>query len=198
VRGLRLYAMLLLVWPLLASLGGCARKEGQSPPEPRTPAAPGDEGSPASTRGARSGSSTPQARTEGVLFRDVLASWESGRQDEAVKQLLSMRWDQPGVFTDVPMMNLSEKDFTALPANERERTAKEAIELSNTLRNLARHALSTGQQAQASGDKQTAKAHYEAVLHLGQALSTSERLLLIQLVGKALVKTAEERLSAAK
>jgi len=98
----------------------------------------------------------------------------------------------------MPVMSLSEQDFGALPSNERERTQNEAIELTRTLRNLARHALSAGENAQATGDKQTTRAHCEAVLHLGQALSDPERLLLIQLVGKAIVKMAQERLSTVK
>jgi hypothetical protein len=61
---------------------------------------------------------------------------------------------------------------------------------------LSRHCRSVGENAQASGDKQTAKAHYEAVLHLGEALSSPERVSIMQGTGKALVRMAEEKLSA--
>ena len=95
-------------------------------------------------------------------------------------------------------MNLSEEDFGALSRDERTRIKKEVDELPFTLKELGRHSLSVGENAQASGDKQTAKAHYEAVLHLGQTMSSPEHYAVMQQVGKAVVMMAEKRLSALK
>jgi hypothetical protein len=198
VRRFRALVTVMLVLPLVAWQHGCAKKQDQSQPPAPAASPPADQGSPASPGATHRENGTPHARSEGVLLRDVLASWESGKKEQAVAQLLSVRWDQPGVFSDVPTMNLSEQGFAALPPDLRNRTASDATQLTATLRSLAREALSVGEQAQVSGDKQTARVHFEAVLHLGQALSSPERLLLIQLVGKVFVKTAEERLSALK
>ena len=148
--------------------------------------------------GAQNGNSVPQAPAERIVLSDVLASWESGKKDEAVEQLLAIRWDGPDVFAGMPLMKLTEKDFGALPADARKRTLEEIIELIGTLRSLARHVLATGENAQASGDKQTAKADYEAVLHVGQAMSSPERVLVIQQLGKAFTTGAQEKLSAVK
>ena len=96
----------------------------------------------------------------------------------------------------MPHLNLSEDEFRALSRDERTRKQKEYMELVRTFKNLSRHCRSVAESAQASGDKQTAKAHYEAVLHLGEALSSPERVSIMQGTGKALVRMAEEKLSA--
>lgn len=200
MRGFRVCAMVLVAFPLVASLCGCGKEDDQPRPEGQNRSASGDEMAPPPPPppppGARNRNGAPHADTEGAVLGNVLASWESGKKEEALKQLLSVRWDGPGVFADVPNMNLSEKDFGALPADERDRIGKELMELTTTLRSLARHANSIGDNAQASGDKQTAKAHYEAVLHLAQAMSSPEHVLLIQQVGKGIAGSAQTRLSA--
>ena len=198
MRRFRACAMPLLASVLVASACGCARQEDESPPNSQASSASSDEVAGPSSQGKRNGSSVPPAPAKGILFDDVLASWESGKKDEAVEQLLSIRWAGPDVFADMPMMNLSEQGFASLPRDERTRIQKELIELVGTLRALVRHAVAAGDDAQASGDKQTAKAHYQAVLNLGQAVSSPQRTLLIQQVGKTIATVGREKLSALK
>lgn len=196
MRRLRVYAVVLLALPPVASLCGCGEEADPPGPEGRASSASGNQQAAPGAPGAQNESGVPPAQSGGVALSDVLASWESGKKDVAVKQLLSIRWDEPAVFADMPIMVLSEKDFRSLPRDERTRIQQELIELVGPLRNMARHAWSIGEKAQASGDKQTAKAHYEAVLHLGQALASPERVLLIQQVGKAITIGTQKRSSA--
>lgn len=191
--------MVLLAFPLVASLCGCGKENDQPRPEGQNRPASGSEMAPPAPPpppGTQNGNSVAQAPAKRIVVSDVLASWESGKKDHAVEQLLSVRWDGPDVFADVPNMNLSEKDFGALPADERDRISEELWQLDSTLLSLARHAWSVGKKAQASGDEQTAKAHYEAVLHLGQAMSDPEHVVVIQRRGKGITIGAQKRLSA--
>lgn len=201
MRGRRVCAMVLLAFPLVASLCGCGQENDQPRPEGQNRSASGKEMAPPAPPpppGTQNGNSVPQAPAKRIVVSDVLASWESGKKDEAVEQLLAVRWDGPDVFAGMPLMKLSEGDFRALPADGRKRTLEEIIELIRAFRSLVRHVLATGEHVQASGDKETAKAHYEAVLHLGQAISSPERVLVIQQVGKPLINGSQERLSALK
>ena len=74
MRGFRVYGIVLLVSLLVTSLCGCAKEEDESRPEGQSSAASRDEVS-------------AEAHAQGVRFNDMLASWESGKKDEAVKRL---------------------------------------------------------------------------------------------------------------
>ena len=187
MRAFRVYGFLLLASLLAASLCGCAKEGEESGPEGQDSAASTDEVS-------------SEDDAQGVRFGDMLASWESGRKEDAVEQLLSIRWVEPALFADVPHLSLSEDEFKALSlsGDERTRRQEEYMELVSTFKNLSRHCCSVGENALATGDKETAKAHYEAVLHLGEALSSPKRVSMMQGTGKALMRMAEEKLSALK
>ena len=202
MRGFRVYSIVFLALssavlygcgglpeevPAASNDGDADSAEMKSPPL-APPSAPASTESP-----ALSGKSTVASPG----FSTVLASWSKGNKDGAVQQLLSIRWDEPAIFDDVPHLSLSEDQFRALSLSRDERTRrqKEYMELATTFKNLSRHCFSIGDNARASGDGQTAKAHYEAVLHLGQALSGPNRVSLIQLTGKAIVGAAGEKLA---
>jgi hypothetical protein len=137
----------------------------------------------------------PDSRDDPPRLDDVLALWESGKKDDAVKQLRSIRWDEPAVCAHTPLMNLSESEFISLPHEDRVLVQKEAIEFVGTARGLQRHAFLLAEQAQRSGDRQTAKEYYESVRKLGDALLSPDRLIVLQSLGKALVKMAEAKLA---
>jgi hypothetical protein len=171
---------------LFSTSPGCA--DNQTPTEPvsventdRTPVAVGASdkvGSSAVPKTAR--------------LEDVVASWESGNKDEAVRQFLLIRWDEPAAVSGLPVLDLSEEQFASLPADRKISVQDESIRQVTTFKSLARHAITAGDNARASGQTETATAHYEAVRHLGEALSSPARLLIIQQLGKAIVKSVSE------
>lgn len=186
----RVLPIVLLTSLVVALLCGCTEKEDGSQPQTQT-YAPKEDGSQPETQ-----SNPPPV--EGTLLSDVVASWKSGDKDNAVEQLRSLRWDDPRVFANMPLMSLSEAQFGALSADERARLQKEIAQLAGTVKSLARHANATGEKAQASGDRESAKAYYEAALHLGEALSNPERVLLLQLSGKGIAGGAREKLDTVR
>jgi hypothetical protein len=171
MRRLPACAIVLLVSPLVGSWFGCG---SSTPPPPASPASHGETSN----------------------LSDILASWNSGKKEIAVEQLLSIRWGDSSAFAEMPNVTLSEKDFMSLSSDEQTRIQKT---LWPALKHLARYALSTGDNAAPSSDKETAKAHSEAVVHLGEALSSPEHSLLIQLFGKTIVEMAtKDKASAEK
>ena len=107
-----------------------------------------------------------------------------------------IHWDVSGVFFDLPVLNLSEDRFTSLSRSERTSMQEESLQLTRTLRAISRHVIAAGDNLQASGDKKAAKASYQAVQHFGEALSSPERLQVIQMIGKGIANSAQEKAAA--
>jgi hypothetical protein len=155
------------------------------------------------TAAASAGSVKTSESTTGALHidkskgvpNDVLSAWETGDKDRAVELLLSIPWDEPTRFSDRPLLSMTEQEFSSLSRSERNRHVEEAIKLVSRLKGLARHAIALGDKARSSGDKQRAKVYYEAVLHLGEAISNPDKLLILQQLGRGLVSIANEQLS---
>lgn len=124
----------------------------------------------------------------------VFESWESGAKDEAISKLLQIDWESPTAIGDLPMMNITEKDFAALSRSEKEKGQAVAMKLAGNSKAVLRHAFSLAEQAEGEGDSAKAKLYYEAVQRLGNALSGPERLVVLQMIGRSLVKMADEKL----
>ena len=172
---------------------GCSKTPIESEPGNQVSAEPVAE-----SKGPPSPPVTSQAHEGVVRLADVLASWESGDDDDAVKQIVSIRWDKPNVLANVSVLNLTEDSFARLPYDDQERVMKELMEVSKVSRDLARHVVAVGDKARASGNEEMAATHYEAVRQFGKALSRPERLQGIQLVGRALERMTQDKVSAGK
>ncbi len=128
----------------------------------------------------------------------VLKAWESGAKDEAVSTLLHIDWESPTAIGDIPIMSITEKDFVALSRSENEEQQAMAMKLVSNSKAIQRHAFSLAKQAEGAGDDAKAKLYYEAVSRLGNALAEPQRLTVLQMMGKGLVKWTDEKLAAQK
>ena len=192
MRGLRKLLSMFLLVALIFSQLGCDKK---------------DKDVESQTEGSRTPTDVISAdETEGILSQDneevtsldhVLTLWDQGDKDAATEGFLSIRWNDPATLANVPVMNLSEQQFQSLSRGKRDRTMKEYQDLrSKLLIGIVRHVRSAGDSALATGDKQTAKAHYEGILRCGQALSSPDRFELMNLDGKAALSMAQKGLSS--
>ena len=155
----------------LATLAGCGKKQEEPPTQADTPAAPGKQASPPTTGTERQAA---PAVEKPVTLTQVLALWNRGETDAAVEHFLSLKWDAANVLGDSPVMILSERRLVALHQSERQPIVQEAMELTGALRGLVKQVLAAGDQALASGDAQTARTHFTAVLRCAQSLSQPE------------------------
>ena len=99
-------------------------------------------------------------------MNDVLALWETGQKDEAVKQFLSIQWDNPSVFEKMDVLTMTEKAYLALPRDEMEPVMKEAMNMTKKLRELMFGVVAKAEELAASGNIEAAKGtcHGGAVL----------------------------------
>jgi len=218
---MRIFSAMVITAMVLLPLTGCTKKQNQAPAAVKTTAPSGSKTAntspktpaPVSVPAAKSEAAIPTAQSQShasdpavtettsqtaVYFGEVLAAWLGGNKGEAVKQFLQMRWQDPSVFAGIPVLFMSEQQFATLPQAQRDPVSQQAQQLSATIRDIARAVISSGEAAAASGDAAGAKAKFEAVQQFGQALAAPERLLIIQLVGKAVVKLAQEKLPTAQ
>ena len=179
----------------LTLLYGCSKKEDDSSTEPNTDTELSAQAPTESIKESPKEGSTITSSTEGTLFKDVLALWETDQKDEAVKQFLSIQWGDPSVFQGIQVMNMSEQELRLLPQDEQKRIGGEAHELTLKMRRLMFYVVSIGDKHASSGDIQIAKEHFDAVRLYGEALCQPERLEIIRLIGKAIVANGQKKLS---
>lgn len=216
---MRVFSATIITAMVLLPLTGCAKKENQAPTAVKTPAPSSKKTTkappkaPVSVPPAKPEAGVPAAPSQSqasnptvtavplqpaAYFGEVLAAWIGGRKDEAVKQFLQMRWQDPSVFEGIPMLVMSEQQFAALPQAQRDPIGRQAQQFSTTIGDIATAVIASGEKASASGDAAGAKARFEAVQQFGQTLAAPERLLIIQQVGKAVAKVAQEKLPASQ
>jgi len=217
---MRILSAMAITVMVLLPLTGCAKKN-QAPTEVKAPApsakkattAPPKAPAPPSAATTQSETAPPAAQSPSqasnptavapssqtpVYFGEVLFTWNKGSKDAAVKQFLQMHWQDSSVFQGIPVLTMSEQQFAGLPQAQRDSVTQQAQQMSTIIRDIARAVISSGEAAAASGDAAGAKASFESVQQFGQALAAPEHLLIIQLVGKAVVKLAQEKLPAAQ
>jgi len=178
-----------------ALLSGCSKKEDESSAEPNTNTELSAQVPTESIKESPKEGNTTKSSTEGTLFKDVLELWETDQKDEAVKQFLSIQWDNPSVFKGIEALNMTEQEFKLLPQDEMKRIGEEAHKLTLTMRKLMFYVSSIGDKHASSGDIQIAKEHFEAVRLYGEAFCQPERLEIMRLIGKAIVAHGQKKLS---
>jgi len=140
------------------------------------------------------GSSASGTSNDTADLSMVLDAWESGNKDVAIGKLLQIDWDNPAASGGIPVMGYTEKEFATL---SREQQAM-SMKLAGDSKAILRHAFSLAKQAEGKGDFAKARQYYDAVRQLGNALSGPERLIVLQMMGKALVQMADEKLATLK
>ncbi len=120
----------------------------------------------------------------------MLTACEQGDSSGAIKQFLETDWNARPLFSPGSAMSLSEDQFKALPATQREAESAEVQARLATLRKLAGAVAQAGREAAVRKDAALARKHFAAIGQFGSALDEPNSLLLVQLVGQALKKMA--------
>lgn len=139
----------------------------------------------------------PQEESDDVaFFNHVLSAWEKGDKEGATARFLKVNWDEPAALEDMSILHTTKQQFDALSYDKQVHIMEDAKELSANMRKIGMHILTAGDDALSSGDKQSAKAHYEAVLKCSQAVLSEDRFELFLLTAKGLNKVASDKLLA--
>lgn len=188
--------IVLLAALLLISFLGCSKKEDESQ-EGHTDSSSQISTEPASVAAKKSTQHKEMAHEETEILvdlRDVLSSWDAGDKEHATKQFIKVNWDNPEVFDNVPVLNISKQDFITSSKEQQMKFMQDTKDFASSLRKLGLHILSTGDAFLVSGDKATSIKYYESVLQCAQSIASGDYYELIQLTAKGLIKASEDRL----
>jgi len=136
-------------------------------------------------------SNPPTAKPAG---RDPLAViiglCRAGEHDQATDLLLTFSSNNWLKSTSLEEFQLSEAQFVALNHREKVRLEQKFTDRVNDLKSLARAVVRRAQAAEAQGDDERAQRYIQALCQLGKELEESNVVLVLQLTGQSLTKTA--------
>jgi len=133
---------------------------------------------------------SPPANLQPPAAEGILKTWEQGDSTGAVQQFVEADWSARPLFSPGSPMNLSESEFKALSAVQREAESAEVVERLAVLKKVARAVTQAGHDAAAKKDMALARKHFTALDQFGGALDEPNSMLIVKLVGQALKKLA--------
>ena len=205
---------------VMLPLTGCAKKESKAPAKNKATSPTGSKATKTQGKTPASGSPTTakpapavpaptgkpeasapavtEAPAKPVYLGQVLYAWNTGKKGDAVNQFLQLNWQDPAVFQGIPVLSMTEQQFTALPQEQRDRLSQQVQQLSQSFRGMADAVVASTDSFIASNNPAGARARLEALQQFGQALAAPEHLEIIQLVGKSITGLAQDKLSTVK
>jgi hypothetical protein len=187
---------LLLIVTLLLSYG-CS-KQDESPEGQALDSDSSDKVSAETAQDLPDNNSDEQTTDNDTSINNVLTSWTSGEKDAASEQFVSIDWTDTSIFNEIYLLQMSETQFVALSANERNGLLKEAYELMNTMREIMFHVVSKAKEFTDSGDSAKAKQYLSSVRQHGVALFGPDHLAVVRDYGRAATEYADRKLSEIK
>ncbi len=194
MRCLRL-SSIVLVLLCLSLIFGCDKRKDESRVDSSAISDSNARTRTGDTEGTQNKDGITQRHTNTILVNDVVSLWEADRKAEAVKQFLTIQWNDMSIYRETQVLIMSEQEMRSLSEGEQIRIIEEAMKQTSRLRKLVKDVVSEGVTFVSSGDKIAAKAYLEAVQRYGEALSQTERLESIRDHGKAAIKYAQKQLS---
>ncbi len=125
-----------------------------------------------------------------ATFNDVLELWDSGERKAAAEQFFLVKWDDSSVFSEIPILTLSEQGYSALPASEQEQKHQDGIETAKSIKLLVRYASRIARASSTAQQYETAEEQYDAIRQCGVALSGSESLSIFKTTGRSIQRIA--------
>ena len=138
----------------------------------------------------RAGSSIKEA-----AFNDVLELWDSGDRKAAAEKFLLVKWDNSLVFSETPILTLSEQEYLAFPASKQDQKRQEGTHIAKTIKMLVRYASRIAKASFTAKEHETAEEQYDAIRQCGLALSDSESLSIFKTTGRSIQRIALRELT---
>ncbi len=130
-------------------------------------------------------------------IENVLDQWSAGRHEEAVRALLMLSESQAPPAAYRPF-DLTERQFAELPQTDRDALREKMLARLDVLRELARELARRARQAAAQGHREEAERLLKVVKRLGAANRGPEVTLVVDLVGQAIERLADDELAELK
>jgi hypothetical protein len=178
--------LILLLLSLLLAAPGCRKKPDREPA--------GDKIAEIEEIYAQEpAAESPEQDSPGL--EKALDLWKTGRQEKAANVFLVIDWNQPPSFSPDSVFSLSEKQFASLPTAKRFELQRQAMDVTDTMRDLVKDVISLGRDSLAQKDYDEARNCFEAIRNCGKTLSSSDSLTVIKMTGDAMQKLAARELT---
>jgi major membrane immunogen (membrane-anchored lipoprotein) len=125
----------------------------------------------------------------------TLKAWEQGDKARAISGFLAADWSALPLFAPGSTLGLTEGQFKTLSDSDREAESREMTGQLASLKQLAAAAEQAGLDAVSKGDAPLARKYFISVKQFGDALESSDSMLIVQLVGKGIEKRGETELA---
>lgn len=148
------------------------------------------------TRGnhASSGPATRATASAAPVLQPALQSWQQGDKAAAVSHFLAVDWSRRPLFASGSVLNLTEDQFKGLSDSERQAKSRDMTAQLALLKQLAAAVAQAGLDARSKGDAAQAGKDFTSLKQFGQALESSNYMLIVQLVGKGIEKRGDAEL----
>jgi hypothetical protein len=136
----------------------------------------------------------PPSATPAVM-EPLLYAWKQGDHASALRRFTETDWSARPLFAPASVLSLSESQFAAIPAFDREARANEMLKQVGVLQQLVRAVL---QAAAESADKKhsaQARRYFTSLKQCGQALDEGDALAIVKQIAQMMKKRADEGLA---
>ena len=116
---------------------------------------------------------------------NAMQLWKEDRQDEAIKSLLDVNWDEPITFAEEPyILTMTEKKLVSLKKAEQDKLMPGIMDSCSVLRKICFELVRIAKEAIAANDYAGAELHLETVLNFGELVNRDpEAMYIVRLVG---------------
>ena len=159
-------------------IAGCGKKSDSS----------GASSLSAKEQPSAAGAATPVAQA-------AMTAWQQGDTNAAVGYFVAADWSARPLFPASSPLSLSEHQFMALPAADRQAKAQDIDQQLDLLKRLLAAVTQAGRDAAAKQDAFTARKYFTSLKQCGEALDNPESSAIVKLVGQRLKKNADNELA---
>jgi len=131
-----------------------------------------------------------QTSEEAQKITDALRLWKNNESDEAIRLLLSVKWDEPITFAEEPyIFTLTEQAIVELKQAQRDQLMPVVLDSCNRLRKLCFALVERAKEARSNQEHAEAEGYLVTALRLGELVNRDpEGMFIVQLVGIAMRK----------
>ena len=147
-----------------------------------------------------SSATPPPAQADAVsssspISQPALTAWQQGDKAAAVSSFLAADWSARPLFAADSPLSLTESQFAALSAADRQAKSSVVTAQLDSFKQLAAAVRQAGSDDTSKGDAAQARKCFTALKQCGTALASPDCLSLVQLVGQGLIKRADTELA---
>jgi hypothetical protein len=129
------------------------------------------------------------------ITEPAMTDWQQGNNITAVTKFVATDWSSRPLFATNSALSLNEDQFNAFSDAENQTKSAKLLSQLDSLKQLARAVIQTGDDAADKGDTAQARKCFTSLEQCGAALNTTNSSRFVQLVGQAFQKRAKSELA---